>query len=309
MIACCTSSRLVFVLLTVFAILDRSCPFLLEHSTSTPATTALCSFDFASKAEWDRFYQKTTNIDGETIVPAAAAAAAATTEWHSSVPLDDIAMTVPPNGRCLVIGCGNSVLPERILQRNDGPRSLVLLDSSSACLDQLRHRYRDVTGVAGNDSNTEIEYVCGDAIQLSRYFNAVGHVDDSEERPNGNLVGDQSQDSQNKQGEESSSFDIIIDKGLTDAILCGEGWDGPLEQLLYESAKVLSMGTGKYLLISYKLPSSTKDFLVTVGKTFGLEWEFDFDLPSVAVPHETCDRKAYQRVSIAMARRNDEVIQ
>ena len=71
------------------------------------------------------------------------------------------------------------------------------------------------------------------------------------------------------------SFDIIIDKGLTDAILCGEGWDGPLEKVLYESAKILSMGTGRYLLISYQLPSSTKEFLVNVGKDVGLEWEFD----------------------------------
>lgn len=314
-----STSRLtttVLGLLSVVTMFEGSYPLLLNYSRSTSVTT-LRSFDFASKAEWDRFYQKTTETENENIAPAE------TTEWHSSIPLDDIALTVPPNGRCLVIGCGNSLLPDRILLRKDAPRSLVLLDSSPVCLDQLRNRYQGMTGVVGDNDHTrrssstdlaaracctDIDYVCGDATQLSQYFSPFVGSNDSDENYNGDSVVNQDRIGHKDPTDQSTSFDIIIDKGLTDAILCGEGWDGPLEKLLHESAKVLSTKTGKYLLISYKLPSSTKQFLVTVGKTVGLEWEFDFELPSAAVSRETPDRKAYQRVSVAMARRNDKMI-
>mmetsp|Transcript_26926 Transcript_26926/g.59134 ORF Transcript_26926/g.59134 Transcript_26926/m.59134 type:complete len:182 (-) Transcript_26926:126-671(-) len=157
-------------------------------------------------------------------------------------------------------------------------------------------------------SSTKIEYVCGDVTQLSKYFVAVDDTDNAESC-NGERVVGEDQDRHNNTEIESVLFDIIIDKGLTDAILCGEGWDGPLEKLLYESAKVLSMGTGQYLLISYKLPSSTKEFLMTVGKSVGLEWDFDFDLPSTTtVSSKKCDRKPDRRVSVAMARRNNKVL-
>jgi hypothetical protein len=58
----------------------------------------------------------------------------------------------------------------------------------------------------------------------------------------------------------SKLYDVIIDKGLMDAIFCGEGWNGPIESLVRrESGKVLCPG-GLYLLASYRLPTSTKEF-------------------------------------------------
>jgi SAM-dependent methyltransferase len=72
----------------------------------------------------------------------------------------------------------------------------------------------------------------------------------------------------------SKLYNIIIDKGLMDAFFCGEGWNGPIESLVKESSKVLSPG-GCYLLASYRLPTSTKEFLTEVGSEVGLEWEFD----------------------------------
>ena len=301
--------------LAIFTILEGGDAFVLGHFTTT-TSVSLCSFDFASPAEWDTFYQKTIETENEKIASKAA------TEWHSSVPLDDIALTVPPNCKCLVIGCGNSYLPDRILQRENPPQSLVLLDTSPACLDQLRDRFQNTMEIVDDDnsigrlssseysndaSSTKIEYICGDVTQLSKYFVAVDNTD-NEDSYNGGKVVDEDQDRHNNVKKELVLFDIIVDKGLTDAILCGEGWDGPLEKLLYESAKVLSMGTGQYLLISYKLPSSTKEFLVTVGKSIGLEWDFDFNLPSTTVASEKCDRKPDGRVSVAMARRNNKVI-
>jgi hypothetical protein len=72
----------------------------------------------------------------------------------------------------------------------------------------------------------------------------------------------------------SKLYDVIIDKGLMDAIFCGEGWNGPIDSLVKESSKVLCSG-GLYLLVSYRLPTSTKEFLTEVGTEVGLDWEFD----------------------------------
>lgn len=72
----------------------------------------------------------------------------------------------------------------------------------------------------------------------------------------------------------SNFFDMVLDKGLMDAIFCGEGWDSPITALIKESCRVLKTG-GAYLLVSYRLPTSTHDFLVAAGKKVGLEWEFD----------------------------------
>ena len=113
---------------------------------------------------------------------------------------------------------------------------------------------------------SNVECVCGDATELSKLNlsskTSSGHVGDRS--IDDNITGQSSQD----------KFDIIIDKGLTDAILCGEGWNGPLKKLFREASGVLR-ARGRYLLISYRLPSSTKDFLVRIGKSVGLEWEFD----------------------------------
>lgn len=69
-------------------------------------------------------------------------------------------------------------------------------------------------------------------------------------------------------------FDMVLDKGLMDAIFCGEGWDAPITALLEESSRVLKKG-GAYLLVGYRLPTSTHEFLVEAGQKVGLEWEFD----------------------------------
>ena len=79
---------------------------------------------------------------------------------------------------------------------------------------------------------------------------------------------------------------ICIDKGLTDAILCGEGWDFLLSRLLKGASYVLSPKGGKYILISYKLPKSTQQYIKDcccdyedeMGKI--IKWEFD--LPQIS---------------------------
>ena len=73
-----------------------------------------------------------------------------------------------------------------------------------------------------------------------------------------------------------NTINIIFDKGLTDAILCDEGWDGPLEQLLTEASTVLTRG-GMYILICYRLSPSRMEFLEEIGAEVGLSWSFDVE--------------------------------
>lgn len=299
-------SRLLPVLI-IFKLFERGNAFLLERYHLSLPAASMQSFDFSSATEWDEFYKKSEKDDTIASEGGSTSTETTATEWHSSISLDEIASVVPPNGKCLIIGCGNSKLPDTILKQQNRPRSLVLLDTSQTCLDQLRERYQSMESFSNHFdgftsefplSNIDIKYVCGDVTQLSNYFD-IDNIVDSDESAVECKGGNNSNT--------GSSFDIIIDKGLTDAILCGEGWDGPLEKLLYESAKILAMDTGRYLLISYELPSSTKEFLVNVGYKVGLEWDFDFDLATSASSSKKSDVK-YQRVSVAMARKKNKII-
>lgn len=75
---------------------------------------------------------------------------------------------------------------------------------------------------------------------------------------------------------EEATFDIVVDKGLMDAIFCGEGWNAPIASLLEEASRVLKTG-GMYLLVGYKLPPSTQEYLVKAGRMADLTWEFDVE--------------------------------
>lgn len=290
-----------FLLAIIFLkLFDEGYAFLLDRRHTYSSAGSMKLFDFSSAVYWDDFYNKTENQDqmasqdGSSSTESTTTAATAT-EWHPSVSLEDIASVVPPNGKCLIIGCGNSNLPDVILKQRNRilPSSLVLLDTSQTCLNQLRERHERMDGNGEKSqvilSNTEVDYVCGDVTKLSNYFGVDNDV------VNGHETGRNSKNGRDN-GNEEKSFDMIIDKGLTDAILCGEGWDGPLEKLLDESAKVLSMETGQYLLISYNLPSSTKRFLVEVGDKVGLKWDFEYDLVTST---------SHDGVSVAMARKID----
>jgi hypothetical protein len=113
-------------------------------------------------------------------------------------------------------------------------------DMSITLMDSSKTCIEQLSGRYGDT----MSYVCGDATRLSSVLPP------------------------------SKLYDIIIDKGLMDAFFCGEGWNGPIESLVKESSKVLCTG-GFYLLASYRLPTSTKEFLTEKGSEVGLDWEFD----------------------------------
>ena len=323
---------------------------------STEATTLPpFDFDFASQSGWEEYYQQLDHIDQKArsarrivseatyLIPTPTTTPAPVVEWHSSVKINDLALLtlsflqnqdddtkiddVRTNSKnILLVGCGNSLLPDVILQKKEQQErarvssssssscysfsdrhqstQLILMDTSPTCLQQVQSRLRlqhHTKTVTNGDRKkivdaavaTEVKYVCGDSTRLSEYFSSSS----SKAAPDSNT--------------DDVVFDVIVDKGLADAIWCNEGWDGMLERLFDEVAKVLrkpssavltatSSSTdrketeqhagGKYILVCYKLSKSHKEFLIDVGKKVGLEWEFD-------IPHPFSNN----RVSVSIA--------
>lgn len=362
-------------------------------SQQSPQQLPSLDFDFASQSGWDEYYQrlegeienndddgdddykqKEDKVDGTAVAPPPAAVV----EWHSSVQLEDLVSLIlqypgdavhdgndSDNSSCsiLLVGCGNSHLPDVILQQQQNQQQsnqqeeetpspsrrmrrrrcnrVVLMDTSPTCLQQVHFRLnknvendqRHHKKLVGNnnskgrscridtntiivDTNGVIEYVCGDATRLTDYFVAANdEIDDycnkSNEESSSPLQHPSCQQEQwshvtNSNVKICGGFDVIVDKGLCDAIWCGEGWNGPLERLFEEVVQVLrrpnllssssssqsnavdpqqrsyvssSSTTGRYILVSYKLSTSNKQFLLEVGKQVGLQWEFDIPPP------------------------------
>ena len=164
-------------------------------------------------------------------------------EWHSSVGLDELITYIPHGSNCLVLGCGNSKLPGLIYDTHHGITSVTCVDSSQSCINDLRETY--------GRTNKNMAFVCGDATKLSE---CVKH----------------------------NVTDVIVDKGLVDALMCGEGWDTTVGKVFEESSRILSPN-GIYLLVSYRLSSSTKEFLTECGQQVGLDWSFDLTQSNAGV--------------------------
>jgi hypothetical protein len=146
--------------------------------------------------------------------------------------------TTSSKTRVLMIGCGTSRLPEAF---DANLYDCTLLDAAPTCIDTLRRRYGDET----------YSYIVGDALRLHRNHTGMG------------------------------TFDYVVDKGLMDALLCGEGWSLWVRQLLDSVHNVLSSddddnNAGRYILVSYRLPTSTMAFLQNVAGSV-LEWNFQVD--------------------------------
>jgi len=56
---------------------------------------------------------------------------------------------------------------------------------------------------------------------------------------------------------DNESFDIVIDKGTTDAVLCGEDSYLNMALIVSECQRVLKTG-GKYIVISHGIPEIRK---------------------------------------------------
>ena len=214
----------------------------MASSTSTPD-----DFDFSSKAGWDGFYK--SRLHDGTVDSRDASSETTMTfepfEWHSSLPHSRVFDALPPSantGSVLLVGCGTSTMPVELYDLHEGKTRVVCMDYSEPCLEQLKASW--------GEGRKNLSFVCGDATRLHEVDFAPG----------------------------DGTFDAIIDKGLVDALMCSESWDGDVEKLLTCAAEILKPnGIGEYLLVSYKLTTSTKEFLVDVGDKIGLHWKFGLE--------------------------------
>ena len=130
---------------------------------------------------------------------------------------------------------------------------VVCLDYSQPCIDMLQQMHQE--------SCPSMRFIQGDVTELKNVL----------ER---NDIG--------------VSFDYVIDKGLMDALMCGEGWDSNEAVLKYFKEAKLSMTSrnGAFVLVSYKITSSTREYLEDVGDRVGIKWELD-------IPHKSNGRVSF----------------
>lgn len=138
------------------------------------------------------------------------------------------------------------------------------MDYSQPCIDMLRMLY-------DKDNYPNMDFICGEATDLKncveRYFHGKKNNDDCRY---GNIDINENSESGSK-----DSYNMIVDKGLMDAIMCDEGWNATLGKYFQGVSLLLQKDSGKIILVSYKLSTSTREFLIDIGQKVGIEWEFD----------------------------------
>jgi SAM-dependent methyltransferase len=175
-------------------------------------------------------------------------------EWHNSIPLDDIAKLIAQQQP--VSSVKDSDLNPVCLMVGCGTSELpMVVRRMNSSLDLLlldsSPTCIDILKIKYHD-DPAIQCICEDATRLES-------------------MGDQ-------------TVDMVLDKGLLDALFCSEGWNGPVEKALQAASRVLKHG-GKYILIGYKQPTSTLDFMKDAAPN--LDWKslssFSNDRVSVSV--------------------------
>lgn len=167
---------------------------------------------------------------------------------HSSSSLHNQRQKIMPS--ILLVGCGNSALPRILHDAFDNiPVSVTCLDYSVTCMDMIRSMYEHAC--------PHMNFVVGDATDLQ------------------NVIWEDSSDDDNDVDtittRQSKQFDIIIDKGLLDALMCGEGFDiGKLMDGV--NAVLTSYEWGMHVLICFQLSKASKQYLDVMP---GLGWNFD----------------------------------
>ena len=226
-------------------------------------------FDFSSKFGWDDFYKKginhTDSVEstsevrdgkiGDTIE-------SLEYEWHDHIPHSAIVDAIKPAisaasqyysqiqstsqndlPSILLVGTGNSALPRILHDAFDTPVRVTCLDYSPVCIDMIKAMYEP--------SCPNMDFVVGDATNLQ------------------NVLWDEDTVTQSAG---KKHFDVIVDKGLLDALMCGEGFD--LERLMGGINDVLTPHEwGMHVLICFQLSRASKESLVELGD--GVVWDFD----------------------------------
>ena len=239
--------------------LNPTPPALHASNPLQPQDIDLVSFDFASQKGWNGFYQQTafestTNKEQEEEEEQDFQSSFAF-EWHASIDSQTILSMIPPRSRVVFVGTGNSPLPRMLHDRecsdNDDESgdhtSIVCIDYSQPCIDRMKNLHDESCAPA-------LQFVCGDVRELNDLL---------------------SKQELNWKDGDSSSWDVIVDKGCMDALMCNEGWDWDLERYFSGCHSVLQPRNGKIILLSFKLTRTMKDYLLEIGERYGIDWDLD----------------------------------
>ena len=193
---------------------------LLEHRWNhTP-------FDFSSKSGWDNFYitgRQTSEIGhDDSVDDVVDTIESLEYEWHPHIPHSAIVEYIKPTiskayqyyscqstttsqdhkvrrmPSILLIGCGNSALPRLLHDAFDNiDVEVTCLDYSPVCIEMIKSMYKD--------SCPHMKFAVGDATRLQ------------------DVQWEEDTHSIEEEDEGGKHFDAIVDKGLLDALMCGEG--------------------------------------------------------------------------------------
>lgn len=214
-------------------------------------------FDFSSRIGWDKFYKEgNQSVEEQSLENLEY-------EWHSHIPhsviVDVIAPAIdaasnyydmqintlaPEMPSILLVGTGNSALPRILHDAFDTPVRVTCLDYSPVCIEMIRSMYSDLC--------PNMDFVLGDATRL-------------------------------KETVDNEQYDVIVDKGLIDALMCGEGFDSDIEKLMGGIDGVLTKRDwGMSILVCFQLSKSNRNFLIELanrGESHNPNLFWDFDIP------------------------------
>ncbi|CAB9527693.1 Endothelin-converting enzyme 2 [Seminavis robusta] len=167
-------------------------------------------------------------------------ASASTTAMTNATKAKAFQCLHPNNCRVLVLGCGNSAFGANLFEAgwrggNQSDRQrFVQVDFSPVVIDQMKARYNDeyYRGVLGNTNNSKahMEFLCCDVTQAPLPF-------------------------------ENGSFDLIICKGVFDAVLCSAGSVFNIRRMVKECIRLLNDDGGVLMVVTYGNPDNRVVFL------------------------------------------------
>jgi len=149
----------------------------------------------------------------------------------------------PNNCRVLILGCGNSTMGASMYEAgwrggesSTGESRFVQVDFSPVVIDQMNKRYDDAyyhnlwSAENPNANTTRMEFMCLDITQTPLPF-------------------------------DNGSFDLIICKGVFDAILCSSGSTSNIRRVVKECVRLLNDTGGVLFVCTYGNPDNRVVFL------------------------------------------------
>jgi hypothetical protein len=251
-------------------------------------------FDYSSRIGWDDFYIKNYNASSTVVTEGSGSNDdTASYEWHSHITHSTIIDTIRPAimmAKChynsqqstiihrrrlpsiLLIGCGNSALPQELhnafnnnkqeeVRFDGGGVRVTCLDYSPVCINMMKATYT-------KDNYPYLDFVLGDATKIHDVI-WTSNVDVAGDNENSSMAVDDDSRTEKQQ------FDIIIDKGLLDALMCGDGFD--IQQFMTGINDTLILNNwGMHILICFPLSESLKHQILTNESS--LIWNFDIPI-------------------------------